>query len=140
MPQESTRTTDFLYAVIYASALMFVGYLNFDTVLAQTMTTGASAAVPEDFWRWAIQQGGAFVVVLIILFFYRRDWKTAVDFWKDQHAVTTGLIEKVTSANVEMTAALRENTVVTHSLKRAMEYTFPPRRAGEKAISSRDDR
>lgn len=75
-----------------------------------------------DDLRWMVQQLGAFFIILVILFFYRRDWQTAVEFWKDQHALTMSLVEKATVAQIEASAVVRENTVVTHALKRVIEY------------------
>jgi hypothetical protein len=70
--------------------------------------------------QWAVKEGGAFGVILVILFFYRRDWKTAVDFWRDQHAITTDLVVASTKAQTETSAALRENTMVVHSVKNVL--------------------
>jgi hypothetical protein len=77
--------------------------------------------------QWAIREGGAYVVILVILFFYRRDWKTATEFWKDQHAITTDLVVKATTAQTDC-SALRETAIVTHQLKRVLEREFPERR------------
>jgi hypothetical protein len=70
--------------------------------------------------QWAVREGGAFAVILVILFFYRRDWKTAVEFWRDQHATTTQLVQDNTRAQTETAAALRENTVVVHQAKNVL--------------------
>lgn len=78
--------------------------------------------------QWAVKEGGAFGVILVILFFYRRDWKTAVDFWRDQHSITTDLVVQATRAQTETSAALRENTVVVHSVKNVLARHLPERR------------
>lgn len=70
--------------------------------------------------QWGLREGGAFAVILVILFFYRRDWKTAVEFWRDQHAITTKLVQDNTVAQTETAAALRENTVVVHQAKNVL--------------------
>lgn len=71
----------------------------------------------ESTLRWAIQQGGAFAVILVVLFFYRRDWKNVSEFWKQHSAEMNDLVTQATKAQTEMASALRENTQVTHSLK-----------------------
>lgn len=86
------------------------------------------------FLQWAIREGGAYVVILVILFFYRRDWKTATDFWKDQHKITTDLAKECSKAMTDQTAALRENTIVTHGLKNLLQYQGPQERRGGSGI------
>lgn len=71
--------------------------------------------------QWAIDKGGAYVVILVVLFFYRRDWQTAVNFWKDQSKITVDLIIEATKAQDATAAALAQNTVVVHQAKRVME-------------------
>ena len=78
--------------------------------------------------QWGIREGGAFVVILVILFFYRRDWNTAVNFWRDQHAITTQLVQEATKAQAETAAALRENNVVVHQAKQTLQTLLPNRR------------
>lgn len=81
--------------------------------------------------QWGIREGGAFVVILVILFFYRRDWKTAVEFWRDQHAITTELVKESTKAQTETSAALRENTLVVHQTKAVIQNYLPTGRRTE---------
>lgn len=78
--------------------------------------------------QWAVREGGAFVVILVILFFYRRDWKTATEFWKEQNVLTTQLVAAATKAQTETAAALRENTTVVHQAKHVMQKYLPSRR------------
>lgn len=85
--------------------------------------------------QWAFQQGGAFVVILVVLFYYRRDFLK-----KDTERKTEGqlladtlipLCKDAIRAQTECAAALRENTVVTHGVKRVFERQFPERRGQE---------
>lgn len=82
--------------------------------------------------QWAFQQGGAFVVVLCVLFFYRRDFlKKDADNRANQQLTADTLIplcKDAIRAQTECAAALRENTVVTHGVKRVFERQFPERR------------
>lgn len=82
--------------------------------------------------QWAIQQGGAYVVILVILFFYRRDWTRLESQLRDQLAVLTQLVVGATKAQAETAAALTQNTVVVHQAKRVMETYLPLRREGER--------
>src|SRR4051812_34706 len=67
-----------------------------EIVLAQVVTAGS---VPEQTMaQWAIEKGGAFAVILIILFFYRRDYVQLTDFWRAQSQVMKDLVEENTKA------------------------------------------
>jgi hypothetical protein len=78
--------------------------------------------------QWAVQQGGFLVVILVILFFYRRDWKTATEFWKDQTKVSHDLAATCATAVADNAAATRENTVVMHQAKNVIAHYYPERR------------
>lgn len=91
----------------------------------------AEAADPETLGKLIAREGSAYTVIVVILFFYRRDWKTAVEFWKDQHALTMELVKDATKAQVDTASALRESTIVTHQLKRVVEGNFPLRRGDD---------
>jgi len=86
--------------------------------------------------QWAFQQGGITVVCLVVLFFYRRDWKTTVETWQQTHAITVSLVEKAISAQEKATAALAENTIVVHSLKRAIEVSYLGRRQADQLFTT----
>jgi hypothetical protein len=96
-----------------------------DLIAAEQGGDTVGQAEQVSLLQWGIREGGAFVVILVILFFYRRDWKTAVEFWRDQHAITTDLVIQATKAQVSMEAALRENTVVVHQTKGVIQNYIP---------------
>jgi uncharacterized membrane protein YvbJ len=81
--------------------------------------------VDQGILQWAIEKGGAFAVILIILFFYRRDYVQLTDFWKKQTETLVTLVEENTKAQTETSAALRENTVVVHHAKNVMATYLP---------------
>lgn len=78
--------------------------------------------------QWAMDKGGAYVVILLLLFFMRRDWHTTVDYWQAQNAITTDLVIRATQAQTDTAAALRENTVVVHATKRVIMTYVPANR------------
>lgn len=88
--------------------------------------TGIVPLVTNDPVAEYLTKGGAFAVILVILFFYRRDWKTAVDFWQDQHKTTTELVQQATKAQAENSAALRENSLVLQRLADKLAMSIPP--------------
>ncbi len=65
----------------------------------------------------ALREGGFFAIILILLYFYRRDTKWATEFWKDQAAEFAVCIKENTKSQVEIASALRENNVVVHQAK-----------------------
>lgn len=101
-----------LAAVLVAVACVSVG--------AETAPNTISLDPIAEF----VTKGGPYASVMVILFFYRRDYKTVVDFWKDQSKATADLAKQSTSAQVETAAAMRELTTVIHSLKRVIEDDY----------------
>lgn len=126
----------------WARALVAVALLGSATfVSAQSpLPSGAAGGFSlESLVQWALTQGGALGVLCVVLFFYRRDWKTAVEFWKDQNATRDVLVKEATRAQVETAAALREATVVIHGLKRVMQEQYPGRRFEDTIRDMRDE-
>lgn len=101
-----------LAAVLVALACASLG--------AETAPTSISLDPIAEF----LTKGGPYASVMVILFFYRRDYKTVVDFWKDQSKAMSDLTKQSTSAQVETAAAMRELTNVIHSLKRVIEDDY----------------
>lgn len=117
---------DLLHAFVAGAFMAVAGYVS--TARLDGQGLGAATVGSEPFLEWALRQGGALAVLVIVLFFYRRDWKTAVDFWKDQNTTRDLLVKEATKAQADTAAALRENAVVIHSLKRVIEHQYPGRR------------
>jgi hypothetical protein len=67
-----------------------------------------------DFLQWALKEGGLFVVVIVILYFYRRDFGRAA---QNQQAQTSALLQ-VVQTNV---TALNSLQGTTARLARAVE-------------------
>ena len=89
--------------------------------------------------QWALQQGGITVICIVILFFYRRDWHTTVDAWKEQHNITVELVKSATIAEERTRATLAETNIVIHSLKRAIESAYFGRRQADQIIGNSSD-
>lgn len=127
------RILDFLRAGVAAAALVIapqgvVSMLGQQPVPPAVQLSGETQGdnVGESaFIQWALKEGGAFGVILVILFFYRRDWKAATEYWQQQNAITTKLVQESTMANSDMAAAMRENTVVVHQAKNVMARYLP---------------
>lgn len=83
--------------------------------LAQTVTTETSPLIEK-----IAREGGFFALVLILLYFYRRDTKWATEFWKEQAARNSDMIEENAKQNENVASAIRESTVVMHAAKTIM--------------------
>jgi hypothetical protein len=75
-----------------------------------------------------LRQGGLLAVILIVLFFYRRDYARLTDFWKEHNAQMMDLVRSNTKAQADTASALSQNTVVVHQAKQVMAQHFPSRR------------
>lgn len=110
-------------ASVTALALL-AGPRMVEVVVAQALAPTPSE---QTIAQWALEKGGAFAVILIILFFYRRDYVQLTDFWRAQSETMKDLVEENTKAQTETAAALRENTVVVHQAKNVMQKYLPER-------------
>jgi hypothetical protein len=109
----------------------FAGALTGTWFLAQVTADPIASPLLEKMAR----EGGFFALVLVLLYFYRRDTKWATEFWKEQAALNTeyakenaGIIKENTRSNVAVEQAVRENTVVMHAAKNVMATHLPQRR------------
>jgi len=117
-----------IYTLLIGLSIYFIPplmtYLQAQTIVGQTaLQTGGDGGV-GDLVNLGLREGPAAVVVLVILFFYRRDYKQVVDFWQEQTKTTVALVKESTQQHAEASAALKENSVVMHGLKRAIEGRF----------------
>ncbi len=106
-------------------------------IVAQTTADPFTTSIAEKFAR----EGGFFALVLVLLYFYRRDTKWATEFWRDaaarnlEYARENALIIKEnTKSNVDVSNAVRENTVVMHAAKNVMIDHLPKRRSDDGRI------
>ena len=75
---------------------------------------------PSPLVEKVAREGGFFALVLILLFFYRRDTKWATEFWKEQAMRNADMIEKNAEQNQNVANAIRESNVVMHATKNIM--------------------
>lgn len=127
-----------LFRDISVTLLRFVGlawasYIG-STSTMMFMQTGGQVGSPsfppvsDSLVEWAIKQGGALLVLLVVLFFYRRDYHGVTDFWKEQNKIVTELVIASTKAQADMTNALRENNMIVHQAKNVLQQMVPPER------------
>ena len=108
--------------LVSAVGLPVAGFLSFQSVV-DPITLSQSTIIERIF-----REGGFFAIVLILLYFYRRDTKWATEFWRDEAGKRDALIRENTVAQTSVAAALSANTVVVHQAKRVMEELIPMRR------------
>jgi hypothetical protein len=92
-----------------------VGVAPVYPVLAQMVTGTPQSA--ESMLEFAIRQGGAIAVLMLVLFYYRRDYRELVSYKTERDRLLFELVKESTKANVEMAAAIRENNVIVHQAK-----------------------
>lgn len=74
-----------------------------------------------DLTKYAITQGGLLAVVLVLLFFYRRDFMRVQQRDDEKISILTDLVEKNTTALSGSSSQLAANEKATHRLARALE-------------------
>jgi hypothetical protein len=63
--------------------------------------------VQIEFWKWAVTQGGLVVVTLVILWSYRKDFKSVLAENRDALSVIAGLVKENAISMTEGAAAAR---------------------------------
>lgn len=127
---------DLVRSVAAAGSLVVAGWLSVGIrpvtpVIAQALGLPTNPPT-ETLFEFAIRQGGAFAILALVLFFYRRDWRDLTDYKGSRDTVLTGLVAEHTKAMTEMAAALRENNVVIHQAKNVLAAQVgPARRLGD---------
>jgi hypothetical protein len=124
---------DALRASVAGGAIFIAG-------LVTTSDYQGGKAVPpvsgtEGLLEMAIRQGGLLLVLVVVLFFYRRDYVKLTDFWQkqsDQWATQTAMLVELTKgttrALTDDAAATREMSIVMHQAKNVMAAYLPGRR------------
>lgn len=132
---------DSIYAMGGVAGLGVAAYLGATSTLqmiAEQYNTsqsqvGGPGVVPTDtLLEWAIKQGGALAVLLVVLFFYRRDYRGVTDFWRDQNKITADLLIASTKAQTEMANAIMQNNQVISQAKHVMQYYLPQQRDSDR--------
>ena len=126
---------DATVASVAASGLVFAGWLSVGIepvgpMFAQLI--GSSVPSGETFFEFAIRQGGAFAVLLIVLFYYRRDYRDLTAFRSERDAQLVAMVKEATQSNAAMADALRENTTVVQRANYLIAEHLPTRRLDDK--------
>lgn len=78
------------------------------------------ASEPDVLVKYAITQGGLLAVVLVLLFFYRRDFLREIEEQRERLSVMAGMVESSTQA-------LTRSADASERMARAVEHmTFRP--------------
>ncbi len=110
-------------------AALAAGWLAVVVLVAQsTDPSVAQLSIVEK----AFDKGGGYAILLLVGFFYRRDWQRLADTKDQQLTILTKLVAENTAAQTQTAAALSQNTVVVHQAKRVLETLIPLRRDGDR--------
>lgn len=123
---------DGIRAAVATTAIGIAGYVGAGGgpfALQGPSLGGTVPTATEPILEYAIRQGGALAVLVIVLFFYRRDYRYLSEFWRDQSKLLLELVAANTKAQADTASALAQNTVVVHQAKNVMQNYLPQRRA-----------
>lgn len=118
---------DLTKATSAASGMLFAGWVSLGIkpvtpVFAQIV--GSPSSVPsvgsESILEFAVRQGGAFAILALVLFYYRRDYRDLTADRTTDKAILVNLISEQTKVMSEMTSAMRETNVVVRETKEFM--------------------
>lgn len=85
--------------------------------------TGMELTVPQqvDFVKWVLEEGGLFVVILVILYFYRKDFKRQEEDRKAEREEGKQEKEALVALVTSSVAALHQVKLTNERLARAVE-------------------
>lgn len=125
------RLRDFVFAALATVALGVAGYLSTQSAIAfaQVFSEPPAPANLPALIKFAVEQGGALAVLLVVLFFYRRDYRYLSEYRENQFREMLDLVKQNTAAQTDTAAAIRENAVVVHQAKNVIQQHLPSRRS-----------
>lgn len=112
MTKFSSRIVFFWGLVLCPWAMTYL-VLSIHILIAQGSGSGQTGIVPiitSDPITEYLTKGGAYGVIGLLLYFYRRDWSKALDFSKDNSEVLTGIVMAATKAQTESALAVSAST------------------------------
>ena len=121
---------DAVVASAASAGLIFAGWLSLGVypvvpVLAQAIGVSTMTPASESLMEFALRQGGAFAVLIIVLFYYRRDYRDLTAYKDNRDNQMVEMVREQTKANSEMAAALRENNIIVHQAKNVLRDYVP---------------
>ena len=105
-------------AVVCLTAFLFVlaGALSAGpTLYAQGVPTALFPAT-DSLTEFALRQGGALAILLVVLFYYRRDYRDLVDYRSERDKILVTIIQDSSRAKTEMADAMRENNRIVQAV------------------------
>jgi len=134
MPRAKSIVVDWTHALLATAAIIVawyfaVGNLNAAAMLQGAATTGGDGVPEVTVVETIIRQGGLFAVLLVVLFFYRRDYRQLTESRAEENAALRTMLVENTKAQSDTANALRENNVIVHQAKNVMQSYLPMRKA-----------
>ena len=119
------RICDVTWAFLATVALATAGYVSTTSVIVYAQASEPLGSI-SPMAEFAVRQGGALLVLLVVLFFYRRDYRYLSDYREQQFQVLVDLVGKNTQAFTDTASALRETATVVHQAKLVIRDRLPP--------------
>lgn len=129
---------DMSQALVASGSLLVASWLSvglgpISPMFAQILGQPPGAPTPDTFIDFAARNGAAGAILALVLFFYRRDWRELTDYKGQRETSLTLTVAENVKALTEMSAALRENTIVVHQAKNILaSHIGPATRAGDR--------
>ncbi len=113
---------DAVRAFAAASGFVFAGWLSLGVapvtpVLAQAIGVPTATSPSESLPEFAVRQGGAFAILALVLFYYRRDYRELTADKQADRAKLVDLVAAHATTMTEMSSALRENNQVIREMR-----------------------
>lgn len=95
-------------------ALALLAVAGIVSTVAASTTQPSPDLTPDqvNFVKWGLEQGGLFVVIVVVLYFYRRDFRAAS---LDRQAITNALLH-VVQANITAMQAMKDSEHTTQQI------------------------
>lgn len=111
---------DFCRSLTAATGLILAGWMSLGIkpvtpVFAQVLNPTAPSA--ESLPEFAIRQGGAFAILALVLFYYRRDYRDLTTHKSAREEMLVALITEHTKAQADMAATIRANNETITALR-----------------------
>jgi len=117
-----------------STAKTFIGSAAVTSSFFVSQTTVVADPMGATLLERVAREGGFFAIVLILLYFYRRDTKWATEFWKERAEENAKMIAENARSQSELAAALRENNVIVHQAKNIIAEYYPGRRSSDSVV------
>lgn len=103
--------------------VLMMALLSWNTAASQISTVAAPSAGPSkeiELLQWGVTQGGLVLVVLVVVWSYRRDFQRVFDAERTKSSELLLALQASTTALTSHAEMLRENSSAAHEQAKAL--------------------